>query len=463
MWCILIPLIGIRSMIVAAEAIPDNLSVKTLYPKSRDVIEGLKKHGVNIVSYACDGTQVERSIQDLLVSNAKCTISIKVPDPDPEEKDDYVIHIPMFGPGPGSPVVMVQDSKHALKTFRNNLFSGARALVLGNHISMYSQVWRIAFGDPPGPIYQRDVEKMDRQDDNAATRLFSAETLDFITKHHPACLGLVVYLFIMGEVVDAYQGRTLSHLERIKMVLRCHYFLRLWKRFLQATGYAKKYCISREAQDIIEKLIDGLLALVHVYRDHLQGEYPLLLWLHATELCEHIFAECRKLIKDFTHLNFLFMTVRLHILVHAAATFSRGTDPKARAMGYSHSYLDPETAELKSLATFPADDEIEAAAGEAWEEAIALLDLLGIQSTDITRPSPSNNTNLSNPPQGTSESDETSDEEDNQVEKEVGVLQYLVDMQQSPEWDAVDEETQKKLHTLLCAATALDIEDQEKL
>ena len=279
-------------MIVAAEAIPDNLSVETLYPKSRDIIEGLKRHGLNVVSYACDGTQVERSIQDKLVSSAKSTISIRIPDPDPTEDSDYIIQIPMFGPGPGSPVVMVQDSKHSLKMFRNNLFSGARALVLGNHVAMYSQVRSIAFGDPPGPIYRRDVEKMDRQDDNAATRLFTAETLDFITKHHPTWLGLAVYLFFMGEVVDAYQGRTLSHLERIKMVLWYHYFLQLWKRFLHSAGYTTIYCISREAQDIAKKLIDGLLALIYVHRDHYGGEYPLLLWLHATEICEHMFAEC---------------------------------------------------------------------------------------------------------------------------------------------------------------------------
>ena len=450
-------------MIIAAEPIPDNLSVKALYPKSRDVIEGLKRHGVNIVSYACDGTQVERSIQDTLVSNAKNTLSIRLPDPDPEEDDNYVIHIPMFGPGTGSPVVMVQDSKHALKTFRNNLFSGARVLVLGNHVAMYSQVRRIAFSDPPGPIYRRDVEKMDRQDDNAATRLFTAETLDFITKNHPACLGLIVYLFVMGEVVDAYQGRTLSHLERVKMVLRCRYFLRLWKRFLRAAGYTEKYCISREAQDIIEKLIDGLLALIYVYRDHHKGDYPLLLWLHATELCEHIFAECRKLIKDFTHLNFLFMTVRIHVLVHAAAIFSRGTDPRARAMGYSHSYLDPETAEFKPLAVFPTDEEIETAAGEAWEEAIALLELLGIQNTDITHSQPATSTNSGDPTQNASDPDETSDEEDDEKETEAEVLQHLIDIQQSPGWDDVDEETRNKMHTLTCAATALDIEDQEEL
>jgi hypothetical protein len=52
LWCIQIPLIGIPSMIVAAEAIPNNLTAEELYTKSKEVINGLKNHGVNIVSYS---------------------------------------------------------------------------------------------------------------------------------------------------------------------------------------------------------------------------------------------------------------------------------------------------------------------------------------------------------------------------------------------------------------------------
>ena len=366
-----IPLIGIPTIVVAAEAIPNNLSADTLYFKSKRVIEGLQTHGVNVVSYASDGAAVERAVQDLLVSRAKTVLTIKVPDP---EEQHHAIQIPLSGPN-GSPVVMVQDSKHALKTLRNNLFSGARLLVLGNQTAMYSQVRGIAFSDQlNSPLYRRDVEKMDRQDDNAATRLFSAATLDFIREHHPDYIGLAVYLFVMGEVVDGYQSRTISHLERVKMVLRCRYFLRLWKRFLQAAGYGEtKYYISKEADDILDKLIDGFLALIYVYRENLGGEYPLLPWMHGTEMVEHTLAECRKLVKDFTHLNFIFMTVRLHVLIRLSSELGQGINPKARAMGYSHAYLDPEAACLKSLAVFPTDDEIEITSGQAWEEAITLL------------------------------------------------------------------------------------------
>ena len=69
------------------------------------------------------------------------------------------------------------------------------------------------------------MEKVDRQDDNAACHLLSATTLRWFMAYHKTSLknevirGLIVYLFLMGELVDAYQSRTLPHVERVKMVL----------------------------------------------------------------------------------------------------------------------------------------------------------------------------------------------------------------------------------------------------
>ena len=449
-------------MIVAAEAIPNDLPASALYPKSLAVIQGLKCHGVNVVSYSCDGTQVERTVQDSLVSNASRRISYKVHDP---EGIDHTISLPIVA---GSPVVMVQDSKHALKTMRNNLFSGARALVLGNHLAMYSYARDLAFTEIDNhPLYHRDVQKMDKQDDNAATRLFSAAALDFVQKYHPDRIGFAVYLFIMGEAVDAYQGRNISHLERVRMVLRCRYFLRLWRRFLSAGSYPEsRHYISREANDILEKLVDGLLGLIYVYRDEFEGRHPLLPWLHSTEIVEHVFAELRKLIKDFTYLNFLFMTTRLDTLLRASLTLSRGTDPKARANGYSHSFLDPETAQLESLAVFPMDEEIEVAAGQAWDEAVALLSLVGIECDDIPIPKLGEKG-----PNGVDKgADSNSNHQDGDgiidqchEQSEATQLKQLIDEQGTEDWKVVDEKLREKMHILTCTAMALDINEMEQL
>ena len=72
------------------------------------------------------------------------------------------------------------------------------------------------------------VYKTDWQDDNAATRLFSAPTLKFLSDKHPEYLGEIIYLFIFGELIDAYQNHNIDHQERIKLVLWAQYFINAW-------------------------------------------------------------------------------------------------------------------------------------------------------------------------------------------------------------------------------------------
>ena len=52
------------------------------------------------------------------------------------------------------------------KTACNNVTTRVKLLTFSNYIAMYSQVRKAAFTHD-GPLYRRDVEKVDRQDDNA--------------------------------------------------------------------------------------------------------------------------------------------------------------------------------------------------------------------------------------------------------------------------------------------------------
>ena len=88
LWCIQIPLVGIPSMITAAEVISNNLTAEDLYTKSRKVIDGLKSHEVNVVLYSCDGTEVEWSVQDLLVMYTMNWITHMVPDPEDDHRHE---------------------------------------------------------------------------------------------------------------------------------------------------------------------------------------------------------------------------------------------------------------------------------------------------------------------------------------------------------------------------------------
>lgn len=360
-------------LIVAALPIPNNLDAPTLLSYLENILHGLLKHKIPVISYACDGTEVERSVQRLLVAKAPKKIEHTIKGP--HLGSDVNISIAIIQ---DQPICMVQDSKHALKTFRNNLFSGARLLTIGNYTAIFQRIRDIAF-ESGSPLYHRDVEKLDRQDDNAATRLFSADVLKYLSDHHPDHIGEIIYLFVFGELIDAYQNRHISHIERLKMVLRARYFLDAWEVFLAHSGYTKAhYFLSREAVDIAHIIIEGYISLVLVHRDYLPTVVPLVPWLHSSEVCEHVFGEARQIVKDFTFLDFIYMVPKLRVKLRQAILCALTSDPKACASGYTHTYFNHTDIDLRVLATFPTNEEIDEVADMAMQEVDSLLALLGI-------------------------------------------------------------------------------------
>jgi len=351
------------------------MDAETLLEPLKRVMDGLIDKGIRVISYASDGTEVERAVQRLFLDQTSKR-EVKIPNPRPGCGSTIIV----FGFYRGQAICMIQDSKHALKTLRNNLFSGARFLVFGNFTAMYKHILEIASGSGT-PLYTRDVIKLDRQDDNAATRLFSSHTLKYLADHHPEHVGVIVYLFVFGDLVDAYQNRSMDHHERIKLVLRARYFLDSWEKYLTRCNYRKDhYFISREASDILRMIIEGLIALIIIHRDYLPQSTPLLPWLHSTESCEHVFGDGRKVVKDFTYLDFIYMIPKLRISLHQAALRGKSSDPKARAAGYTHTYFDHEGLDLEALSTFPTDAEIGEIAKAASEEADSLVALLGVDA-----------------------------------------------------------------------------------
>ncbi|ETW76737.1 hypothetical protein HETIRDRAFT_422126 [Heterobasidion irregulare TC 32-1] len=340
MWTVQVPLPGAPSIIAAAKAIPNSLSAEALFKMSDKILTGLSQHGLYIASYACDGTETERKLQHLIVARSPFRVTYMIPHPCPLSAfDPLEVTLPTYN---NRPLVMIQDPKHALKTMRNNNCAGARLLVLGNSVASYSDACILLFGPGIPPLYHRDVENMDHQDDNTATQFFSASALEYLVQEFPDRAGQIVYLFIFGELVDTYQNQKIDHISRIKMVLRARYFVDLWACFLDKAKYPK-----------------------------------------ANELCKHVFAKARKLVKDFTFLDLLYMMPRLHVSIHAAVLLGRSSDPKAHTAGYAHTYFDSHGADLGLLSAFLTDTEIQAAAQDAWAKAENLFSILGISPSDL--------------------------------------------------------------------------------
>jgi hypothetical protein len=70
---------GIAPLILAAKAIPNSLTAQELLPLSLDLIQGLLRKNIKVVSYACDGTETERSDQ----AEGKLSIHLQDQTPNP--------------------------------------------------------------------------------------------------------------------------------------------------------------------------------------------------------------------------------------------------------------------------------------------------------------------------------------------------------------------------------------------
>ncbi|PPR07227.1 hypothetical protein CVT24_010170 [Panaeolus cyanescens] len=380
LFCLQVPLPKIPTVVLSAIAIPDNLTAPELLEFTWKILEGLFEHEIQVVSYAADGSTVERSVQDLLIRKASNTATYTIKHPADDGTCHENLSFPVFY-FDRHPIAVLQDPKHLLKTCRNNIFSGAQVPVLPNHVILYSDVRKMGMED--SPIYVRDVEKVDRQDDNAATRLFSGAVLEWLTEKHPEMRGLIIFLFICGEMIDAYQNRSITLHERCVMILRAHFFFELWERFIEVSGYSKtKHFVSPQCITIVKTLIHGFLQLIYIYRGF-KTRYPLLPWLMVTEAPEHVFGMCRQIVKDFTMLDFQFMVPKLFIKLREAFFSARNLDGKATASGYLHSLTNIQDLNLAALSNYPTDSEIQDLTEQAYGEAHSLFVFLGVTADEL--------------------------------------------------------------------------------
>ncbi|KZV71006.1 hypothetical protein PENSPDRAFT_685015 [Peniophora sp. CONT] len=380
-WLIAIPMLRIPPILVALVARGGEEGAEELFVMHKRLTGLLHAHGLHPTSCASDGTETERKLQHLIWESApeyfefeivmplaNCTIRFRV----------AIIN--------GVPVIFVQDSKHGLKTARNQLLTGARLLVIGAFCVYYAMVSAAAH-HPSSPLYIRDVERVDKQDDRAAARLFSGEALDCVLLQFPENRAFAVYLFVMGELVDAWQNRALPHAERVRMALRARYFLMAWHAHISAHPDHRHDVnfISRESYDIFLRLCDGLIELIVVYREF-YPTYALLPWLHSTEMLEHFFGIMRSLKSDFNFADALWLEPKLRTLMMGAfKNLSPEEQANATAAGYWHTYFSAPDFNEAMLRTYPDNTGVKASAERGLRDATMLLDFLGIDASEMLR------------------------------------------------------------------------------
>lgn len=139
-------------------------------------------------------------------------------------------------------------------------------LVIGNFPCFYQQLLDFTT-HLLRPLFSHNVERVDRQDDQVAAHLFSTESLTFHISHHQSQVGLSVYSFVIGKLVDAQQNHNICYADRIWM-LWARFFLMAWRSHIVAHPNHPPHIqfISRESYNNFLTLCDCLLLLIVIYR-----------------------------------------------------------------------------------------------------------------------------------------------------------------------------------------------------
>ncbi len=163
-------------------------------------------------------------------------------------------------------------------------------------------------------------------------------------------------------------------------MIRTKLFLDTWKLFLRKQGYTEAHhFISKEAYDICSTLVNSLLGIIIIYRDHTSHPVPLLIWKLQSEGNEQGFSCMRKLSPDFSVQEAIFAMPKLCAMALSSSKARFGRDNfKATASGYQHTYLHDTGLDYSVLSTFPSDAEFTEAYHLAIEENDTLWTLLGV-------------------------------------------------------------------------------------
>ncbi|KAJ6521287.1 hypothetical protein DFH09DRAFT_939171 [Mycena vulgaris] len=182
--------------------------------------------------------------------------------------------------------------------------------------------------------------------------------LEQVTEEPEKNLGLFVYVLVLGDLIDVWQRRTLSHHKRAKIAIHTHLFLNTWQNFLVKGGYPEAcHFISKEAFDITQILINGLLGLIVFHRDHLgDNPCPLLPWFNASKPNEHCFAGLRDISPDINMQQAILGVPKLrNKLQSVVRAMNTQTDFKKQASRYCHTHYSVQNIDYALLGDYPSD------------------------------------------------------------------------------------------------------------
>lgn len=209
-----------------------------------------------------------------------------------------------------------QDHTHIGTKVRNRLLKRDIILPMGTHKVSIEHL-RNLINNTQKSVHGltfSDVFPIDRMNYKSFDKIVQERVLIALEQKVPNSKATIQYLKMFRDIVNSYMQFDLNPLERIQLIWRGVYFLRIWRTFLDKSSHysVAENFITYNAYTCIELNAKALIALIKMFRDRNTHE-QFLPALFDSQACERIFRTFRSMgTTQFTKINFSLMEL-IHI------------------------------------------------------------------------------------------------------------------------------------------------------
>jgi len=258
----------------------------------------LSSKGIVVIAGGSDGDQRLLASQ-LLEANGGAVSVVKSIQVAPQ----FGVHEPYFILRPTMPLFPFQDPIHlGLKLL--NCIRGPKTMYLGKYFANSTLFHNLrAKMDPLAlPFRIRDCSLVDPMNFSSITRLASAETRAAFQQHLPTeSAGIVVFLEVCHDFLMAFLHPELSVIERISLLWKTVFFIRMWRAFVMFAkpGDVRQIFITANSFVCIELNAHMFVALV-CYLILRMPDCQLFPWLLGSQSLECLFRSLRAMSPCFS-------------------------------------------------------------------------------------------------------------------------------------------------------------------
>ncbi len=203
-----------------------------------------------------------------------------------------------------------QDTVHLLAKLRTRLLTPSNLIVFGSKTACRGPLDQIlsSFPKEDHGLTHQILQNKDKQNYGSVEILLSEE-VDSCLQRLSAKVetkGTKTYLWLMRNIRNAFFNKAISPVERLNLIWKTIFFLRIWRLWLRENEYSEQdHYITQNAYICTE--LNGHM-LVNIIHNVITGKFPkeaLRVWTYGSQACEQTFRLLRSMTSTFsTIVNF---------------------------------------------------------------------------------------------------------------------------------------------------------------